>query len=370
MLYLIPSESILNDYLSSHQLQEVSEIRDLRTPLFHEVHSHKTPYNNDYLIKYSDFKKLEGRNPSRTKKNIEEPIKSRVKIYGKYKKKNIDIFILETSKEEFNSVGEKLSAIAKEVGAKFDYKTLSEENFTNLTDNFEEYYEEHLKDSSLTDIATNLTEKFFEIKSKYNEHKIANMNRLTTNGLSKFYKWFENGYVSYKHILSFSQNDLKLSARNADKKTLFNLFGYLPSDSDCFPESALKYINKLIKKSKLSIHKISMMIEYYKGNKIIDSEYKPPYEYFLVGTNRKIDRQFLIYFSLALGLSLEEIKTLFQKSNCLLTDFLKEDLLLCYFAENNYFIDVKQRGALFQHLFSNLSVYYVKLMLKNLSSYS
>lgn len=370
MLYLIPSKSILNDYLSSHQLQEVSEIRDLRTPLFHEVHSHKTPYNIDYLIKYSDFKKLEGRYASRTRKNIEEAIKSRVKIYGKYKKKNIDIFILETSKEKFNSVGEKLSAIAKEVGANFDYTTLSEENLTNMTDNFEEYYEEHLKDSSLTDIATNLTEKFFEIKSKYNEHKIANMNRLTTNGLSKFYKWFENGYVSYKHILSFSQNDLKLSARNADKKTLFNLFGYLPSDSDCFPESALKYINKLIKKSKLSIHKISMMIEYYKGNKIIDSEYKPPYEYFLVGTNRKIDRQFLIYFSLALGLSLEEIKTLFQKSNCLLTDFLKEDLLLCYFAENNYFIDVKQRGALFQHLFSNLSVYYVKLMLKNLSSYS
>ena len=83
---------------------------------------------------------------------------------GKYKKKNIDIFILETSKEKFNSVGEKLSAIAKEVGAKFDYTTLSEENLTNLTDNFEEYYEEHLKESSLTDIATNLTEKFFEIK--------------------------------------------------------------------------------------------------------------------------------------------------------------------------------------------------------------
>ena len=34
-----------------------------------------------------------------------------------------------------------------------------------------------------------------------------------------------------------------------------------------------------------------------------------------------------------------QIKTLFQKSNCLFTDFLKEDLLLCYFAENNYFID-------------------------------
>jgi hypothetical protein len=207
-----------------------------------------------------------------------------------------------------------------------------------------------MKESSLTDIASNLTKTFFEIKNKYNEHKIANMNRLTTNGLSKFYKWFENGYVSYKHILSFSKNDLKLSARNADKKTLFNLFGYLPSDSDCFPESALKYINKLIKKSKLSIHKISMMIEYYKGNKIIDSDYKPPYEYFLVGTNRKIDRQFLIYFSLALGLSLEEINNLFQKSNCVLTDFLKEDLLLCYFAQNNYFIDVKQRGALFRFI--------------------
>ena len=166
MLYLIPSKSLIKKYLFSGQLQEVSEIRELRTPLFHEVHSHKTPYNNDYLIKYSDFKKLEGRNPSCTKKNIEEPIKSRVKIYGKYKKKNIDIFILETSKEEFNSVGEKLSAIAKEVGAKFDYKTLSEENLRNLTDNFEEYYEEHLKDSSLTDIATNLTEKFFEINTQ------------------------------------------------------------------------------------------------------------------------------------------------------------------------------------------------------------
>ena len=369
MLYLIPSKSILKDYLSSHQLQEFLEIKELRTSLFRYEYYSKTPYNNDYLIKYSDFKKLEGRNPSRTRKNIEEEIKSRVKIYGKYKKKNIDIFILETSKEKFNSVGEKLSAIAKEVGAKFDYKTLSEENLTNLTDNFEEYYEEHLKDSSLTDIATNLTEKFFEIKNKYNEHKIANMNRLTTNGLSKFYKWFENGYVSYKHILSFSKNDLKLSARNADKKTLFNLFGYLPSDSDCFPESALKYINKLIKKSKLSIHKISMMIEYYKGHKIIDSEYKPPYEYFLVGTNRKIDRQFLIYFSLALGLSLEEIKTLFQKSNCLFTDFLREDLLLCYFAKNNYFIDVKQRGALFRYLLNYLYDYDVELFLKKVSQF-
>ena len=95
-----------------------------------------------------------------------------------------------------------------------------------------------------------------------------------------------------------------------------------------------------------------MMIEYYKGNAILDNDfdYKPPYEYFFMGTNRKIDRQFLIYFSLALGLSLEEIKNLFQKSNCVLTDFLKEDLLLCYFAENNYFIDVKQRGALFRFI--------------------
>ena len=285
----------------------------------------------------------------KTKLSVEEVIKARLEMIGKFKKNNFDVFI-KVSKNNFEKTCEYLSSLAKSVGVKIDYTTLSEEYFSNLTDNFEEYYEEHLKDSSLTDIATNLTEKFFEIKNKYNEHKIANMNRLTTNGLSKFYKWFENGYVSYKHILSFSQNDLKLSARNADKKTLFNLFGYFPSDSDCFPESALKYINKLIKKSKFSIHKISMMIEYYKGNKITDSDYKPPYEYFLVGTNRKIDRQFLIYFSLALGLSLEEIKNLFQKSNCVLTDFLKEDLLLCYFAKNNYFIDVKQRGALFRFI--------------------
>ena len=69
-------------------------------------------------------------------------------------------------------------------------------------------------------------------------------------------------------------------------------------------------------------------------------------------------------------MSLEEIKTLFQKSNCLLTDFLKEDLLLCYFAENNYFIDVKQRGALFRYLLNYLYDYDLELMLKKLSSYS
>ena len=93
MLYLIPSKSILKDYLSSHQLQEVSEIKELETSLFRYENYRRTPYNIDYLIKYSDFKKLEGRNLSRTRKNIEEAIKSRVKIYGKYKKKNIDIFI-------------------------------------------------------------------------------------------------------------------------------------------------------------------------------------------------------------------------------------------------------------------------------------
>ena len=174
----------------------------------------------------------------KTKLSVEEVIKARLEMIGKFKKNNFDVFI-KVSKNNFEKTCEYLSSLAKSVGVKIDYTTLSEEYFSNLTDNFEEYYEEHLKDSSLTDIATNLTEKFFEIKNKYNEHKIANMNRLTTNGLSKFYKWFENGYVSYKHILSFSQNDLKLSARNADKKTLFNLFGYLPSDSDFFSESAL-----------------------------------------------------------------------------------------------------------------------------------
>jgi hypothetical protein len=68
-------------------------------------------------------------------------------------------------------------------------------------------------------------------------------------------------------------------------------------------------------------------------------------------------------------LSLEEIKTLFQKSNCLLTDLLKEDLLLCYFAENNYFIDVKQRGALFRYLINYLYDYDVELFLKKVSQF-
>ena len=124
MLYLIPSKSLIKKYLFSGQLQKVSEIKELETSLFRYENYRRTPYNIDYLIEYSDFKKLEGRYASRTKKNIEEAIKSRVKIYGKYKKKNIDIFILETSKEKFNSVGEKLSAIAKEVGAKFDPKKI------------------------------------------------------------------------------------------------------------------------------------------------------------------------------------------------------------------------------------------------------
>ena len=234
MLYLIPSKSLIKKYLFSGQLQEVEKIKTL-TKAFHPTIIFRPLYNSDFLIKYSKFKELED---SDNQLFREEVIKDRLEMIGKFKKKNFDVFI-KVSKKNYEITCEYLSSLAKSVGVKIDYTTLSEEYFSNLTDNFEEYYEEHLKDSSLTDIATNLTEKFFEIKNKYNEHKIANMNRLTTNGLSKFYKWFENGYVSYKHILSFSQNDLKLSARNADKKTLFNLFGYLPSDSDFFSESAL-----------------------------------------------------------------------------------------------------------------------------------
>ena len=352
MLYLIPSKSLITKYLFSGQLQEVEDIKTL-TKAFHPTIFFRPLYNSDFLINYSKFKELEDRyNPYiKTKLSVEEVIKARLEMIGKFKKNNFDVFI-KVSKNNFEKTCEYLSAIAKSVGVKIDYTTLSKENLTNLTDNFEEYYEEQINQDFLTGISSNLTKTFFEIKNKYNTHKIANMNRLTTNGLSNYYDWFKNGYVSYKHILSFSQNDLKLSARNADKKTLFTLFGYLPSNSDSFPDSAFKYIKKLIKKSHYSAHKIAMMIEYYKGKAILDNDfdYKPPYEYFFMGTKRKIDRQFLVYFSLALGLSLEEIKTLFQKSNCVLTDFLKEDLLLCYFAKNNYFIDVKQRGALFRFI--------------------
>lgn len=71
MLYLIPSKSLIKKYLFSGQLQEVSEIKELETSLFRYEYYSKTPYNNDYLIKYSDFKKLEGRYASRTKNNNE-----------------------------------------------------------------------------------------------------------------------------------------------------------------------------------------------------------------------------------------------------------------------------------------------------------
>lgn len=347
MLYLIPSKSLITKYLFSGQLQEVENIKNL-TKAFYPSIIFRRLYNSDFLIKYSVFKKLED---SDNQLFREEVIKDRLEMIGNFKKKNFDVFI-KVSKKNYEKTCEYLSSLAKSVGVKIDYKTLSEKKFENLQNKFGKYYEKQINQDFLTGISPNLKKTFFEIKNKYNTHKIANMNRLTTNGLSNYYDWFKNGYVSYKHILSFVQNDLHIPISSKYRKQLFSLFGYLPSNSDSFPDSAFKYIKKLIKKSNYSAHKIAMMIEYYKGNAILDNDfdYKPPYEYFFMGTNRKIDRQFLIYFILALGLSLEEIKTLFQKSNCVLTDFLKEDLLLCYFAKNNYFIDVKQRGALFRFI--------------------
>lgn len=353
MLYLIHSKSIIKEYLHSPELKEVSNLNKLSAALFHKIYSFVTPFNCDFLITYSEFKKLSSRDKNHTKKHIEELIEFRLKKIGGYKKKNIDVFILEASKKNFEEVCLKLSFMAKSTGVNFDYTSFSIENLSRIEEDFEEYYSNHINTAFKKNVSKNLSDEFFKIKEKYNKHKIPNMNRLTANGLSKFDDWFINGYVSYKHIQAFARKDLKLPAGKADEKSLFKLFGYLPSDSDCFTESALKYIKKLIKATKYTTHKLAMMLEYYKGNKIGEDkyyDYKPPYEYLLLGSKRIIDRQFLIYLSLALGLSLDDIRTLFKKCNCVLTDYLKEDILLCYFAENNYLIDVKQRGNLFRYL--------------------
>lgn len=353
MIYLIPKKSIISDYLSSSELKEVSDWESLIRALNPNVFTLPAPYNCDFLITYSDFKKLSTRDTNHTKKHIEEILNTRVAIIGNYKKKNFNIFILETSKKNFGDVYTKLADVAKKNKVKIDYSTLSLDHLKELKESFKHYYSE--KKSCVS--SENLLSEFFKIKNKYNKSKIPNMNRLTANGLAKFDDWFINGYVSYKHIMGFARKDLNLPAGKTDEKSLFKLFGYLPSETDCFSDAALKYIQKMIKTSGFTIHKLAMMFEYYKGNKIEEIKnygYKPPYEYFLLGSKRNIDRQFLIYLSLALGLSLNEIKSLFKKCNCVLTDFLKEDILLCFFAENNYLIESKQRGNLFRYFWESI----------------
>lgn len=353
MIYLIPKKSIIADYLSSPELIEVSSWESLIHSLKPNVFTSPAPYNCDFLITYSEFKKLSVRDRNHTRKHIEEILNSRVAKIGGYKKKNIDVFILETSKKNFGEVCSKLSEVAKKNNVELDYSTLSLDRLLELEDSVENFCS-----GKMTFVSRKkLLSEFFKLKEKYNKHKIPNMNRLTANGLSKFDDWFINGYVSYKHVMAFARKDLKLPAGKTDEKTLFQLFGYLASDSDCFTENALKYIKKLIKATKYTTHKLAMMLEYYKGNKIGEDkyyDYKPPYEYLLLGSKRNVDRQFLIYLSLALGLSTKEIKTLFKKCNCVLTDFLKEDALLLYFAENNYLMNEKQRGAMFRFLWKSI----------------
>lgn len=353
MLYLIYSKTIIKDYLHSPELKEVSDFSELVNSLLHKIFSISTPFNCDFLITYSEFKKLSSRDNNHTKKHIEQLIKFRLAMIGGYKKKNIDVFILETSNKNYDEVCLKLSSMAKLVGVNFDYMTFTRDNISKIKEDYKPYYTNHINTVIGKNVNTYLRDEFFRIKKKYNRHKIPNMNRLTTNGLSKVDGWFKNGYVSYKHILAFARKDLVLHEGKTDEKTLFKLFGYLPSDSEYFTDTALKYIKKLITSSEYTTHKLAMILEYYRGNKIDENkcyDYKPPYEYLLLGSKRNIDRQFVIYLSLALGLSLEEIRTLFKKCNCFLTDYLKEDILLSYFAENNYLLEVKQRGLLFRYL--------------------
>lgn len=326
---------------------------DLRRALFHSIYRYLTSYNADFLITFSNLRKNSKSYSNHTKKNSEEVLEKNILQICNYKKKSFDIFIVESSKKKFEEVEAKLSSITQKYGINFDSSILAVEHLKELKDSFKNYYSE--KKSSVS--SEKLLADFFKIKSKYNKSKIPNMNRLTANGLAKFDDWFINGYVSYKHIIGFSRKNLNLPAGKTDEKSLFKLFGYLPSETDCFSDGAMKYIKKLINTSDFTIHKLAMMLEYYKGNKIEEIKnygYKPPYEYFLLGSKRNIDRQFLIYLSLALGLSINEIKSLFKKCNCVLTDFLKEDILLCFFAENNYLIESKQRGNLFRYLWESI----------------
>lgn len=352
MLYLIHSKAILKDYLHSPQIKETADLNELATALFHSILSSTTPFNADLVIPYSEFKKLSSRDTNHTKEHIDELLEYRIVKIGGYKKKNIDIFILETSKKGFDEICLKLTSIANKAGVKLDCTTLSVEHVDDLEDSFDEYYSQKVSKIQ----KAKLLEDFFLIKDKYNKHKVTNMNRLTVNGLSRFDDWFKNGYVSYKHVSSFATNELKLPAGKADERNFYKLFGYVPSKTDCFSDDVLKFIKKKMKQYNLTTHKAGMMLEYYKGNRIAEDkyfDYKAPYEYLLLGSKRNVDRQFLIYISLLLGLSVDEIKTLFKKANCVLTDFLKEDILLLFFAENNYLIDIKQRGALFRYLWES-----------------
>lgn len=356
MLYLIPSKSLLKSLLTVSELKEVQSAGELFTALFNGVYSYATSYNADFLITYAELKKASPNDSNHKKEHLEEILKNRIKSLGSYKKKNVDIFILEASREKFPEIRTKLMQLAEETGVKIDCTSLAKSNFSNIKEKASDYWEENGGCASEISDSYSLTDSFFKIKGKYNKAKIPNMNRLTVNGLSKFDDWFKNGYVPYKHIADFARNVLKLPSGKIDEKRFFMLFGYFPSESDKFSDGFYNYLRKLIKKSGFTTHKLSMLCKYYLGESAekVFCDYKPSYEYIILKKRRNINRQFLIYISLALGLSVKEIKDLFKKGNCVITDFLKEDVLLTYFAENNYLVDVKQRGNFFRYLWESI----------------
>lgn len=346
MLYLIPSKSIIKNYLSSHELIEVQSFSGLCSILFPRITDIPPSYNANVLITYSDFKRFSEHDSNHTKVHAEEILESRIVKIGSYKKKNIDIFILETNKNNYEKVCSKLKSLTQKYGVPFDY-SLTQNYFQKIQDSFEAFFSKN----AVSTTSEELTNTFFQIKTKYNKSKIPNLNRLTTNGLSKFDDWFFTDYIPYKHVACFAKKDLKIPADTEDEKKLYELFGYKPADSEEFSPEFYKYLKKLIKKSGFTIHKLSIICKYYLFEKCETYyDYKPSYEYIILGKRRAINRTFLIYLSIALGLTVAEIKKLFILGNCVLTDFLLEDILLLFFVENHYIMDVKQRGCLFNYL--------------------
>lgn len=346
MLYLIPHKSIISNYLSSPELIKVQDYTALNSILFPKITDKPASYNADVLITYAALKRLSDCDSNHTKKHADEELESRIKKIGNYKKKNIDIFILETSKSGFDKTKTKLENLTHKHNIQFD-SSLSQNFFIEMENSFESYYSKKVNTSK----QKQLTDIFFQIKNTYNKSKIPNLNRLTTNGLSKFDDWFFTDYIPYKHVESFSKSELKIPSGHKDEKNLFELFGYRPTDSIEFSSEFYKYLKSLIKKSGFTIHKLCMICKYYLFEKCETYyDYKPSYEYIILGKRRAINRTFLIYLSIALGLTVAEIKKLFILGNCVLTDFLPEDILLLFFAENHYIMDVKQKGCLFNYL--------------------
>lgn len=349
MLYLIPSKSIINIFLSTHELIEVQDFSELRAILFPSITDRPSSFNADVVISYAALKRLTKYDTNRTKKHTEEELEVRIKKIGNYKKRNIDIFILETSKKNYDQTCAKLMELSQKLDVQFD--TLpSICFFKDLEASFEHYYS---KKANIV-VRKNILNLFFKIKNKYNKSKIPNMNRLTTSGLSKFDEWFFTDYIPYKHVASFARTEMKIPIGTNDEEDFYRLFGYKPSDTDFFSSEFYDYLKKLIKKNGLTVHKLGMLCKYYLLEKCeCYYDYKPSFEYIILGQRKTINRTFLIYISIALGLTASEIKKLFKLGNCVLTDFLKEDILLLFFAENQHIMDNKQRGCLFNYLWES-----------------